>query len=159
MTRWLFTPVISVWKACHGANVLPVQKTQTLRPPGTPGPAPPPRPPHAHLSSIHGRLSQSLGNKAGFGAARLLCLWNRRLKSTLTRSLAFAAPGLRFCREASVSSQVFRQLSASRAWNISLLSATRKESQFLLYPQKIKPEEVAQSNSNRLSGLQPNGHN
>lgn len=120
---------------------------------------PTPRPLHAHSSSVHRRLSRSPGDKAGFGAAHLLCLWNQRLKSTPTRSLAFAAPGLCFCREASVSSQVFRQLSASRAWNISLLSSTHKESQFLLYPQKIKPEEAAQSNSNRLSRLQPNGRN
>ena len=42
---------------------------------------------------------------------------------------------------------------------ISLLSSMYKKSQFLLYLQKIKLEEVAQSNSNRLPRLQPNGHN
>ena len=36
MTLWLFIPVISIWKVCHGANVLPVQNAQTLRPLASP---------------------------------------------------------------------------------------------------------------------------
>lgn len=131
MTLLLFTPVISIWKVSPGARRLPVQKAQTHPSPGGlhPVPAPCPRPPHSHRSSAHSRL------------------------------LAFAAPGLSFCREVRASSRAFRQLSASRARTISPFCSTHKGSPFLLYLPKIKPEEVTQSNSNRLSRLQPNGHN
>lgn len=161
MTLLLFTPVISIWKVCPGASSLPVQSAQTHASPGAlhPEPSPCPGTRHRHTSSARSRLSQSLGDEARFGGAHLLCLWTRRLKSAPKRSLVFAAPGLRFYREVRASSRGFRQLSASRPWNISLLSATNEGSQFLLYLQKIKPEEVAQSNSNSLSRLQPNGHN
>lgn len=131
MRLLLFTPVISIWKVSPGSRRLPVQKTQTHPSPGGlhPVPSPCPRPAHRHRSSAHSRI------------------------------LAFAAPGLSFCREVGASSWAFRQRSVSRARTISPLCSMHKGSPFLLYLQKIKPEEVTQSNSNRLSRLQPNGHN
>lgn len=61
MTLWLFTPVINIWKACHGANVLPAQNARTLRPLSTPGPTPPLSHCTHTPSSAHRRLSWSLG--------------------------------------------------------------------------------------------------
>lgn len=152
-----------MWKS-QGANGAPVWNAQTRTVFIAPGRADSPATAHAHahtrapptISSAH---SSPQPPRSGLELHTRSIGVTGDLEEHLLHTWPLLAPELHFCNKANVSSRVFRQLSASKAWNIALLCSTRRESPFLLSLQKMKPEQVVQSNSNRLSRLQPNGHN
>lgn len=114
---------------------------------------------HVHTSSAQSALPRLEGQRSGRERHARPARATGDLQEHLLRIWPLLAPGLHFCSKANVSARVFSQLSASKARNIALLSSMCRGSQFLLSLQKMKPEQVVQSNSNRLSRLQPNGHN